>query len=410
MLYGCIGEVLKHSFSKEIHNKIADYKYEIKEVKKDEFDSFMKAKDFVGINVTIPYKEMIIPYLDEVDDMAKTIGAVNTVVNKNGKLYGYNTDFYGMKMLIERIGISLENKKVAILGSGGTSKTANAVVSSLGAKTIIKVSREKKGEFITYDELYSAYNDVEVVINTTPLGMYPNVDKSPVDLSKFLKLQGAVDVVYNPIKTEFIRQAKALGVKADTGLYMLVMQAVKASEIFMDKKYDISIGEKIYSEIFSLKQNVVLTGMPGSGKTTVGKILKDLLNKEFVDTDELIEKKENSSIKEIFSIHGEKYFRELEKSVIEEVSKKNGQIISTGGGAILNEENVKNLKLNGKVFFLDRDVSEIVPTDDRPLSSNVYDLKKRYEERYPLYSSTADVVIKVDVDENSVANKIVRSL
>ena len=178
----------------------------------------------------------------------------------------------------------------------------------------------------------------------------------------------------------------------------------------MDKKYDISIGEKIYSEIFSLKQNVVLTGMPGSGKTTVGKILKDLLNKEFVDTDELIEKKENSSIKEIFSIHGEKYFRELEKSVIEEVSKKNGQIISTGGGAILNEENVKNLKLNGKVFFLDRDVSEIVPTDDRPLSSNVYDLKKRYEERYPLYSSTADVVIKVDVDENSVANKIVRSL
>jgi len=273
--YGCIGEHLKHSFSKEIHETFADYSYEICEIPKSEIDDFMKTADFSAINVTIPYKETVIPYLYYIDPMAKDIGAVNTVVNRDGKLYGYNTDFFGMKSLIEKMGLSLEGKKVAILGTGGTSKTATAVAKALCASKIIRISRTEKDGCITYESLYSCHNDIDVIINTTPSGMFPNWDNSPVELKYFKKLSGVVDVVYNPLTTKLVRDAKNLGIKAECGLYMLVAQAVRASEIFLDTTYQENTIDEVFGKILRPKKNIILTGMPACGKSTVGAILSE---------------------------------------------------------------------------------------------------------------------------------------
>ena len=247
--YGCIGEVLGHSFSREIHNALADYKYEIIEIPRDELGKFAKERPFKAINVTIPYKEMIIPYLDEIDSVAREIGAVNTVVNKNGRLCGYNTDFYGMSELILRTGIALEGKKVVILGTGGTSKTACAVAKAMKAKDIIRVSRTGKENSVTYSELYESHSDAEIIINTTPSGMYPNIFDTPLDLSRFPKATGVIDAVYNPLKTPLIIEAEKQNIKAAGGLYMLIAQAVFAAEKFVDEEIDISKIDIIYKEI-----------------------------------------------------------------------------------------------------------------------------------------------------------------
>jgi shikimate dehydrogenase len=238
MEYGCIGEKLAHSFSKEIHNALTDYQYELKELAKDEVDVFMTKHDFKAINVTIPYKQTVIPYLDFIADEAKEIGAVNTIVNKDGKLYGYNTDFFGMKSLIERTGIVIENKTVAILGGGGTAKTAKAVSKSLGAKVIYKVSRSSKENFITYDELYNISDTIDVIINTTPVGMYPNIFESAVEIERFKNLSGVVDAVYNPLRSKLVLDALKRNIKAVGGLYMLVAQAAFAVEFFIDTKIE----------------------------------------------------------------------------------------------------------------------------------------------------------------------------
>lgn len=409
MKYGCIGEHLKHSFSKEIHNALTDYEYDILEISRENLADFAERKNFSAINVTIPYKELIMPHMYYIDAHAKEIGAVNTVVNRSGKLYGYNTDFYGMSMLIKYAGIEIKDKKVVILGTGGTSKTSLAVAKALGAKSTVRVSRSEREDAISYAELYEEHNDADVIINTTPCGMFPNISDSPVDLTQFKKLSGVIDAVYNPLRTSLVLEAQKRGIAAEGGLYMLVAQAVRASEIFVDTSYPKTETERIFKKIMKEKENIVLIGMPASGKTTVGNILAKKMNREIVDTDELIVKREKKSISTIFLEYGEEYFRRVESEIIEEVSSKTGVIISTGGGAVLNENNVNSLKKNGRVYFIDRPLEALIPTSDRPLASTRAAIEKRYNERYSIYTSLADVTIDASYDAVSVAEKIERN-
>ena len=407
MKYGLIGEKLGHSFSKIIHEKIADYTYELKEISKENLDSFMKAKDFSCINVTIPYKEDVIPYLDYVDSAAKTMGAVNTIVNRDGKLYGYNTDFYGMKLMIEKNGFDLKDSKVLILGSGGTAKTSRAVAENLGAREIVTVSRS--GE-VNYSNVSELHKDADFIINTTPCGMYPNNDTFAIDPALFPSLKGIIDAVYNPLKTMIVSKGEDLGIKGVTGLYMLIAQAVLASEKFMDKSLDVEkISDEIFAEITKEKQNIVLIGMPGSGKSTIGKALAEKLGRYFIDTDDVITEK-HGVISDIFANKGEVYFRDIETQAVKEASKKSGFVIATGGGAVLRKENVTALKQNGLVFFLNRPLENIIPTSDRPLSSDIQALKKRFEERYSIYMATGDFEIPVDGMPENAVNKIMECL
>lgn len=407
MKYGCIGEHLGHSFSKEIHNALADYEYIIHEVAKEELEAFAKERDFLGINVTIPYKELIMPYLDQIDEAAKKIGAVNTVVNRDGKLFGYNTDFYGMTMLVKHAGIDAFGKKVAILGGGGTSKTANAVFASLGAKEIIRVSRTKSADTVTYDELYREHSDTEIIMNTTPVGMFPNTEGMPITLDGFERLSGVLDAVYNPLRTKLIEAAKERGIPTSGGLYMLVAQAVRASEIFLDKDYPSGVLDSIYSKILSEKENIVLIGMPASGKSTVGKLLSERLSRALFDSDSVIVENSGMPIPDIFERFGEEHFRVLESKAIAEISKTTGAVIATGGGAVLKAENTRWLRQNGRIYFLDRPLSHLVPTSDRPTASSKELIEKRYRERYGIYSSVCDKKIDASVAPEAVASAII---
>lgn len=406
MKYGLIGEHLGHSFSKVIHEKIGDYVYEIKEIEPENVAEFMKAKDFLGINVTIPYKELVIPMLDYVDDSAKKIGAVNTVVNKGGKLWGYNTDYYGMLSLIKRVGAEIDGKKVLIIGTGGTAKTVTAVLNDLGAKEIIYLSHSQKSGTVSLDELYERHTDIDVIFNTSPVGMYPDNYKKPIDIKKFPQARALLDAVYNPLMTELVLDARQNGLKAEGGLYMLCAQAVYAYEHFTGNKAEKKTAEKIFESLLLEKKNVVLIGMPSSGKSTVGKLLADSLKRELIDTDCEIIKREGTDIPTIFKDKGEAYFRDLEAKIIEDVSKLNGKIIATGGGAILREENVRALKQNGTLYFLDRDPDSLMPTESRPLASDGEAIRKRYNERYEIYKKAADKRVDANVAPQAVAKMI----
>jgi len=391
-LYGCIGKKLAHSFSKEIHAKLADYRYELIELAEDEVAPFFEKKEFAAINVTIPYKQTVIPYLDSISTIAERIGAVNTIVNRDGRLFGYNTDYHGMKALIEKTGIDLQDKKVLILGTGGTSRTARVVAADLGAGRILTVSRRHTEEHITYAEAAGTHADAQVIINTTPAGMYPDCESRPIDISCFPRLEGVVDVVYNPLCTNLVLDARQRGIKAAGGLYMLVMQAVVAVERFLDTSIPKEAADRVFASVCAAKENIVLTGMPGSGKSTVGKLL-NIDGFEWIDTDAEIERRCGCSIRELIETRGEAYFRDLETEVTREVSSVGGRIISTGGGTILREENVKSLKRNGKLFFLNADISRLQTTDSRPLSNTSEKLARLYEERLPIYKQTADVTV-----------------
>ena len=406
MEYGCIGEKLKHSFSKEIHAKLFSYNYLICEIERQNLDAFMKKRDFKAINVTIPYKTDVIPYLDFIDEVAEKIGAVNTIVNKNGKLYGYNTDFSGLRALILKNSIEISGKKVLILGSGGTSKTAVAVCESLGASTVLKVSRKAQDGFITYEQAKTVHNDADVIINTTPVGMYPNIDGVPIDVADFKKLSGVVDAVYNPLCTRLVLDAKSQGIKATGGLYMLVSQAVFAAEKFTDSKIPIEKIDEVYNEILLSKKNIVLVGMPSSGKSTIGSALADRLGMNFVDTDTLVVDMEKRSIPEIFENFGEEYFRTVESKAVLEAAKCSNTVIATGGGVILNPHNTELLRQNGKIYFLDRPIDELLVTDDRPLSKNKEKLQKLYNQRYELYLEAADYNLRCDFDVEKNINTI----
>ena len=406
MEYGCIGEKLTHSFSKEIHGALFDYDYEIKEIAKGELGNFMKAKNFKAINVTIPYKQDVMPYLDNISDTARAIGAVNTIVKRDGRLYGYNTDFGGMTSLIEKNGIDIKDKTVLILGSGGTSKTAVAVVTYLGARRVIRVSRTAKDDCITYNDAYQNFADAEVIINTTPCGMYPDIIGEPIDLDRLPNVEAVVDAVYNPLCSNLVVKAKKKGIKSTGGLYMLVAQAALAAQLFVDADVPNEKVDAVYEEIVKQKRNLVLIGMPSSGKSTIGRQIAKELGMNFVDTDVIIQKDAGKTISQIFAESGEVAFRDIESRVVTEVSAKQGFVIATGGGVVLNELNITALKGNGTVYFIDRPLEKLITTDDRPLSSNRDDLVKRYRERYDIYCDAADKKIINDSTLEDVVSSI----
>lgn len=410
MEYGCIGKKLGHSFSKDIHALLADYKYELAEIPEDSLSDFMKKADFKAINVTIPYKEKVIPFLSYISPEAEAIGAVNTIVNNGGRLLGYNTDFAGMRSLILKNGIDPEGKTALILGTGGTSRTAAAVLKSLGAKEIKRVSRSGKDGALTYDEAYENYSGAEIIVNTTPAGMFPDTEGVSVDIERFPHLTGVIDAVYNPLRTNLILSAKKRGIKASGGLYMLVAQAFYAYRYFTGDEGDGRVINKIYKKILSEKENIVLTGMPGSGKTTLGKIIAKKTGKAFYDTDDEIKNMFSSSPDEIIASEGEAAFREKETAAVKKLSGLTGAVIATGGGAVLKEENITALKRNGKVVFIDRPIEFIKPTADRPLSCDMEKLSARYNERYPIYLGTADIKIVPGIDRKRNAEKIIRSV
>lgn len=395
MDYGLIGYPLKHSFSKEIHSMISDYNYNLLEIKKDDLENLLLKADFKGLNVTIPYKQEVIEYLNEIDSAAKKIGAVNTILNDNGKLIGYNTDFYGLVSLINKIGCNIKDKNVLILGTGATSNTAYAVCQYLDAHSITKVARKKNNLYPDYSQINLLNDKFDIIINTTPNGMYPhNSDDLLIDLDKMNNLQAVIDVVYNPINTSLILQAKERNIKAIGGLYMLVSQAVYASSLFLKREFDKKIAEQIYKEILFQKQNIVMIGMPSCGKSTIGKILSDILGRDFYDIDDIIIEKNNKNIVDIFKNEGEEKFRNYEEIAVRSIYQNNGIVISTGGGTILRKINVDLLKQNGILIFLDRDIDKLQADQNRPLASSINKIKELYAQRYSLYCDYADITVK----------------
>ncbi len=402
--FGCIGKKLTHSYSKEIHSLLADYEYDLIELSEDEVGPFLEKRDFEAINVTIPYKQTVIPFLDNVSETALKIGAVNTIVKKDGKLLGFNTDYFGMKDLIVRTGLDIKGKKVLILGTGGTSKCARVVAHDLGAREVLVISRQKAEGVITYDNAVREQTDADIIINTTPVGMFPEPQNTPLDINCFKKLEGVIDAIYNPLCSNLVLDAKEKGLKASGGLYMLVAQAVVAVEKFLGVSISKEKTDKVYKEILGNKENIVLTGMPASGKSTVANLIK-LEGFSFVDIDSEIEKRAGCTIKDLILEKGEEHFRNIESEVIKELSSRTGLIIATGGGAVKRPENVRALKQNGKIYFLDAPLSRLCATDSRPLSNTKEKLEKLYNERIDVYKSTADIIVP-DLSAKSAAEYI----
>lgn len=410
MKYGLIGEHLKHSYSCEIHAQIADYEYELHEIPPSGLGGFLKKREFNAINVTIPYKQDVIPYLDEISDTAKRIGAVNTIVNRNGRLYGDNTDFAGMLALAKHIGVDMKGKKVLILGTGGASKTGHALAEYMGAQSVFYVSRSGKDGSISYEQAVTEHSDAQIIINATPVGMFPKQDGRPIDISAFPKLEGVIDAIYNPLRTNLILDAQERGIPAEGGLYMLSAQAVHASAVFRDIPIDESLVDKAFKSVKNDKQSIVLIGMPSSGKTTVGRILSEKCGKQLADTDEYIVRKIGMPISDFFAKHGEAEFRKIEKETVAELSAMGGRIIATGGGAVLDAENVRALKQNGVLVFLDRRPENLIATDDRPLASRRSALEKLYAERYDIYCAAAELHIDANTTPEAEADAILKEL
>ncbi len=410
MKYGLIGEHLKHSYSCEIHAQIADYEYELHEIPPSGLGEFLKKREFNAINVTIPYKQDVIPYLDEISDTAKRIGAVNTIVNRNGRLYGDNTDFAGMLALAKHIGVDMKGRKVLILGTGGASKTGHALAEYMGAQSVFYVSRSGKDGSITYEQAVTEHSDAQIIINATPVGMFPKQDGRPIDISAFPKLEGVIDAIYNPLRTNLVLDAQERGIPAEGGLYMLSAQAVHASAVFRDIPLDESLVDKAFKSVKNDKQSIVLIGMPSSGKTTVGRILSEKCGKQLADTDEYIVRRIGMPISDFFAKHGEAEFRKIEKETVAELSATGGRIIATGGGAVLDAENVRALKQNGVLVFLDRRPENLIATDDRPLASRRSALEKLYAERYDIYCAAAELHIDANTTPEAEADAILKEL
>ena len=410
MKYGLIGEKLGHSFSSEIHRKLGRYDYELREIPKGELDSFMRARAFDGVNVTIPYKTDVIPYLDALSPLAKEVGAVNTVVNRNGKLYGDNTDVRGLVALIRRMRDDLSDLTVLILGTGGTSRAAIAAAKELRAKRVVRVSRTGRDGAATYEQAYRDCSDAGFLINTTPVGMFPHAGTSPVDLARFPNLAGVVDAIYNPLRTRLLLDAQKRGIPAENGLYMLVAQAMKSAELFTGKPVGDDETAAVYADLLTKKRNIVLIGMPSSGKSTVGRILSENLRLPFLDTDEIIVRRAGVPVSEIFAARGEEAFRDLESEVVREVSETGGRVIATGGGAILRRQNVELLRENGILVYLDRPLSGLTPTPDRPLADDAEKMRALKEKRKPLYRAAADLTVSVTKTPVETAEEIMEKL
>jgi len=410
MKYGLIAKKLGHSFSAELHRMIGGYDYDLKELSEDDLPAFLEKREFAGINVTIPYKEAVLPYLDEIDPAAASIGAVNTVVNRQGKLIGFNTDLGGMIALIRRMGLALEGKKVLILGTGGTAKTARAAAKQLGAREILLVSRRKTAGVITYSEAVSHHSNADILINATPCGMYPELDGTPIEVAVFPDLCGVVDAVYNPLYTRLVLDARQRGINARGGLYMLVAQAAMASSLFTGKAVDSDTVDEVYDRLLREKRNLVLIGMPGCGKTTVGREAAKLLHRDFVDLDQTISACTGKPIAKIFDEEGEEHFRDLESQAVRNIAGKTGLVIATGGGCVLRPENVIRLRQNGCLILLDRPIEQLLPTKDRPLADTLEKVHLLYEERMPIYRSAAERVISAEDGITETALSVIRGL
>ena len=397
MEYGLIGSKLGHSYSKTIHEMLCGYHYDLCPLPtEEEARAFLKKRAFKAINVTIPYKKLVMEYCSYIDPRAKAIGAVNTVVNKNGLLYGYNTDYTGFAHLCEAHGVDFTGKTVLILGTGGTHNTTSAVARDKGAAKILTVSRHpdpEKGE-LSYEE--AVHSGAQIVINTTPAGMYPNVGVCNLDVAAMSGLEAVLDVVYNPDKTELVLRAEETGVPvAVGGLEMLVAQAVYAAEYFLSRKFPDAPAEisQITNALRRDTLNIALIGMPSSGKTTVGRALAKELGKTFIDLDEEIVKANSKSIPDIFADEGEDGFRKKETEQVERFSKEGHQLLSCGGGVIKRPENLRALRQNGVILFLDRPLESLVVGGGRPLSSSTDALRTMEAERRPLYLAAADAVV-----------------
>ena len=403
MEYGLIGEKLGHSYSQMIHARLADYRYELKEVAPERLDAFIEARDFRGLNVTSPYKQAVMKHCAELSPEAMEVGSVNTlIVRPDGSLFGHNTDIDGFIYMLRRGEIDPAGAKTVILGSGGTSLTARAALTRLGAREIVTVSR--KGP-VDYAALYAEHADAEILVNATPVGMYPKNGASPVELDRLPKVRGVADVIYNPEKTALILAAQAKGIPAVSGLSMLVAQAREAAELFAGHAIPAGRVEDIVSEIGAQTLNLILVGMPGCGKSTLGQAVAAALQREFVDCDAEIVRRAGKSIPEIFAQDGEGAFRALESGVLADVCRGHGLVISTGGGAVLRAENRDAMRQNGRVCLIRRALA-LLPRDGRPLSASEDAVTRLWEARRAAYETAADFPVENDGTVEEAAEKI----
>ncbi|MBQ9764619.1 MAG: AAA family ATPase [Lachnospiraceae bacterium] len=414
MGYGLLGGKLGHSFSPQIHGYLGEYEYKLYETKEDELEAFIKTggEAWQGLNVTIPYKKAVIPYCDELSETAAKIGSVNTLVMRDGKLVGDNTDYYGFKCMVEKLAVSVKGKKAMVFGNGGAAPTIRAVLEDMGAGEIITISRKENNY-----EFLSKHLDTALIVNTTPVGMYPNVGEQPImnppigdkiiTLADFKVCEAVYDIIFNPLKTRLILDAEELGIPCINGLLMLVAQAKRASEIFRDVKIDDSVIAKIHDTIEAEVRNIMLIGMPGCGKSTIGKMLAEKLGKTFVDADEEIVKCAGKSIPEIFADSGEAEFRRIETEVLAAISKEKNQVVATGGGVVTKAVNKPLLRQNSVVIFIDRQIEEL-PTDGRPISQS-RPLTQIYNERIDAYRAYSDYQV-LNTEIEATVDKIMEEL
>ena len=399
MICGLLGRTLGHSYSPHIHGLLAEYEYKLFEKEPEEVEDFLRSGEFSGINVTVPYKKAVIPFLDELTNTAARLGAVNTVVNRNGRLIGHNTDFFGFQTMLQASGLDVTGKKVLVLGSGGASNTAVAVLKDAGAEVII-ISRSGENNYGNLDR----HTDVSVIVNTTPVGMYPNVGVSPVDLSLFPRLEGVLDVVYNPARTQLLLDAESRGMVAMNGLLMLVAQAKEAAEWFSNSSISDGKIEEIHQILRRKMENTVLIGMPGCGKSTIGRLLAEKSGKRFADADEKIVELAGKPIPDIFAQDGEEVFRDWETKALTQLGKQSGLVIATGGGCVTKGRNYPLLRQNGTIIWLKRDIA-LLPTDGRPLSQNGK-MEEMYRLRRPLYEQFADI----SIENNEPLEQVLKSI
>ena len=390
MKCGLLGRKLSHSYSPQIHSYLGDYSYDLFEKEPEELEDFLRNGDFTGLNVTIPYKKEVIPYLDDLSPVAKKMGAVNTIVRRaDGTLFGHNTDYFGFCSMVKKSGLDVNGKKVLVLGSGGASNTAVAALDELGAKVIV-ISRTGENNY----ENLSRHYDARVIVNTTPVGMYPNTGSTPVELDSFDDLEGVLDVIYNPQRTLLLLDAENLNIPTENGLWMLVAQAKESAEYFLGSQLDDSIIPEIHKKLTIQMQNIILIGMPGCGKSTVGQALAEKLGRKFVDADQQIESMAGKSIPDIFSQDGESAFRDWETKVLIALGKQSGMVIATGGGCVTQLRNYPFLHQNGTIVWLQRDIAKL-PTDGRPLSQ-ANSLEAMFTKRKMLYQAFADITVNND--------------
>lgn len=404
MKCGLLGRKLGHSYSPQIHSYLGEYSYTLFEKEPEELADFLHRGDFTGINVTIPYKKDVIPYLDVLSPTAQKMGSVNTVVRRSdGSLFGHNTDYFGFVSLVKHCNLSVTGKKVLVLGSGGTSNMAVTALNDLGAFPVV-ISRSGENN---YGNLH-LHADASIVVNATPVGMYPNTGVSPIDLKQFSKLEGVLDVIYNPAKTQLLLDAEALGIPHENGLWMLVAQAKEASECFTGNKLPDTCIQQIHRILVQQMKNIVLIGMPGCGKTTIGRLLAQQLGRTMADADEKIAELAGKTIPDIFSQDGEEVFRHWETDALCQLGKQSGLVLATGGGCVTRPRNYPLLHQNGVLVWLERELS-LLPTDGRPLSQSTRP-SEMYAARKPLYETFSDIRISNSGTPEETVKRILEQL